>query len=273
MSLTVGHITYANCAPFFHFLSDSGFAGEIIDGVPAELNRMLATGKLDICPSSSIEYARHASDYLLLPGHSISSIGPVQSVLLFTDRPMNRLSDIPVTITGESATSVALLRVLLQEFFEISDLEFRKESLPKDVFENIPMPFLLIGDRALKARSNISDSCMVIDLGELWYHYTGLPFVFALWIVNRRTAENKQQEVRQFLAQLDRSRSQARNSFDKMAMVAPEREWMGEKGLVEYWRQVSYELDPRHIEGLRCFYYLLEKHGLIDHVPDIVFFE
>ena len=96
MSLTVGQITYANCAPFFNYLQESGFNGNVVRGVPAELNRLLAAGQLDICPSSSIEYARNASNYLLLPGHSISSIGPVQSVLLFTDIPMASLGVCPL---------------------------------------------------------------------------------------------------------------------------------------------------------------------------------
>ena len=48
---------------------------------------------------------------------------------------------------------------------------------------------------------------------------------------------------------------------------------MGEEGLIEYWRHVSYDLDHHHIEGLQCFYLLLEKHGLIDKVPEITFFE
>ena len=191
MPLTIGHITYANCAPFFYYLAESGFTGEIIDGVPAELNRLLAAGQLDICPSSSIEYAKNSSDYLLLPGHSISSIGPVQSVLLFTDIPMAGLNGVPISITGESATSVALLQVLLREFFQIPDIDFvRQEIVPSDCREH-SLPMLLIGDRALKARKVLAESCMVIDLGELWYHYTGLPFVFALWIVNRQAAASK----------------------------------------------------------------------------------
>ena len=88
MPLSIGHITYANCIPWFHFLRQCGFEGEIIDGVPAELNRMLAAGEIDVCPSSSIEYALHPNDYLLLPRQSKSSIGPVESVLLFSPIPL-----------------------------------------------------------------------------------------------------------------------------------------------------------------------------------------
>jgi chorismate dehydratase len=271
--LTIGHITYANCAPFFYYLAESGFVGKIVDGVPAELNRLLATGQLDVCPSSSIEYAQNASDYLLLPEHSISSIGPVQSVLLFTDIPMAGLSGVPITITGESATSVALLQVLLREFFQIADVEFVKEEIHPGDFKEQSLPMLLIGDRALKARKLMAESCMVIDLGELWYHYTGLPFVFALWIVNRQAAVNKRAEIELFADQLMQSRTKALSTYPEMAAMVAEKEWMGEQGLIDYWRQVSYDLDPFHLEGLRCFYFLLEKNGLIEKAPEIEFFE
>ena len=30
MTLSVGHITYANCVPFFHYLADAGFCGRIV---------------------------------------------------------------------------------------------------------------------------------------------------------------------------------------------------------------------------------------------------
>lgn len=273
MPLTIGHITYVNCIPFFHYLKESGFIGEIVRGVPAELNRLLSTGKLDICPSSSIEYAHKASDYLLLPGHSISSCGPVQSVLLFTDIPLVDLDGQPIAITGESATSVALLQILLKEFMHISDVVCKKAAEPLDISPGQSLPMLLIGDRALKARKKLAGSCTIIDLGELWHHYTGLPFVFALWIVNRQIVANKGKEIREFADQLNTARERAFLSLEEMAHTVPEREWMGAQGLIDYWKHVSYDLDPQHIEGLRCFYQLLEKHGLIKEAPVLTFFE
>lgn len=272
MSLTVGHITYANCAPFFHYLKECGFDGQIVKGVPAELNQLLATGSLDICPASSIEYALNADDYYVLPGHSISSIGPVQSVLLFSDLPLSSLNGVPILITGESATSVALLKLILLEFFQLEDVVFQKEDLSVEALATTSSPALLIGDRALKARLGAIGADMVIDLGELWYHYTGLPFVFALWVVNKSIALNQEGEVCEFVRQLKLSCNKAFLSLDAVARESAEKEWMGVDGLIDYWQQVSYDLDPLHIEGLRCFYLLLEKHGMIDAVPEIKFF-
>ena len=84
MTLRIGRIAYLNVAPYFHYLQQEGFAGEIVSGVPSALNTMLADGAIDACPSSSYEYGLHADEYYLLPDNSISSVGPVHSVLLFT---------------------------------------------------------------------------------------------------------------------------------------------------------------------------------------------
>jgi predicted solute-binding protein len=48
---------------------------------------------------------------------------------------------------------------------------------------------------------------------------------------------------------------------------------MGEGELIEYWRAMSYDLDASHIEGLRLFFALAVKHGLLAETPEIHFFE
>ena len=90
--LRLGFIPYLNCVPCFHYLKENGFHGELVGGVPAELNLLLQQGQLDVSPSSSFEYARNWQDYLLLPGHSISSIGRVKSVLFFSPVEISELS-------------------------------------------------------------------------------------------------------------------------------------------------------------------------------------
>jgi chorismate dehydratase len=271
MSLSIGHITYANCIPWFHYLRESGFDGTIVDGVPAELNSLLATGKIDICPSSSIEYAKHPNDYLLLPGHSISSIGPVGSVLLFSSIPLSALNGVPIAITGESATSVALLHILLKEFVRLDDVVCVVPDVPVEEVIGRGEPALLIGDRALKMSGAGESAENIIDLGALWYHFTGLPFVFALWTVRREAAWQKDADVARFVEQLDASRSKAFATLEDVVHSAKEGVWMGEMRLLNYLQSFSYDLDPQHLEGLNCFYALLEKHSLIESAPELEF--
>ncbi|MEJ2698188.1 MAG: menaquinone biosynthesis protein [Desulfuromonadales bacterium] len=273
MNLSVGHITYANCAPFFHFLGQSGFSGRIVPGVPSELNRLLADGEIDVSPSSSFEYARGWRQYLLLPGQSISSRGPVQSVLLFSSRSLEDLAGEKISLTGESATSVNLLYVLLREFIQTEEVDFhvpQSSSLESIIAEG--GTGLLIGDRALKAAMNPSISRHIFDLGELWYRFTGLPFVFALWILRRESALNKPDEIRRLLDQLSDSRRKAFASLHELASHSSERLWMDEKKLVDYWRCMSYDLGEDHLKGLELFFRLLVKYGRLPEMPEIRFF-
>lgn len=270
MTLTIGHITYANCAPFFHYLPAAGFSGKIVPGVPSRLNQMLAGGELDASPSSSFEYARNWQEYLLLPGHSISAFGPVKSVLLFSPRPLEELRGAEIALTGESATSVNLMRILLKEFLGHGEVNCRVPERPVEELLAEGSPALLIGDRALRAALGASGN--VYDLGELWYRFTGLPFVFALWIIRREVAQVKRQEVVALLRQLSTARARAFASLDAVAAATPERRWMGEAGLIDYWRCMSYELDERHLAGLRHFFTLAVKYGLLSAQPEIRFF-
>ena len=164
--LRIGQISYLNVVPFFHFLSDTGFCGEIVRGVPSQLNRMLADGRIDACPSSSFEYGLHADDYLLIPGQSVSSIGPVYSVLLFCPAPLETLHGQEFAITGESATSVNLLKVLLREFVGFTQVDCRIPKEPVEALLERGTPSLLIGDRALAAARNYSGKGQIVDLGD-----------------------------------------------------------------------------------------------------------
>lgn len=271
MSLSVGRISYANCAPFFHYLAAAGFAGEIVDGVPAQLNRLLAEGAIDISPSSSFEYARNWREYLLLPGHSISSIGPVGSVLLFSPHPLAALDGVEISITGESATSINLLTVLLRELAGCREVVLNKRAETGEALIAEGGSVLLIGDRAMRARQNPPSGTCVYDLGALWYLLTGLPFVFALWIVRRDAAADKAPALARFVGQLAASRQRAFEDLSRLAQVAPEKSWYGEQQLQSYWRQMSYDLDPWHLQGLEVFFSLCLKHQLLTELPEIHF--
>ena len=272
MTLRIGRIAYLNVAPYFHFLREEGFSGEIVAGVPSELNTMLARGVIDACPSSSFEYGVHSADYYLLPGHSISSVGPVHSVLLFTPGPLNELSGCQIAITGESATSINLLKILLSEFCGIEDVSFE---VPDGVVEELiraGRSSLLIGDRALSAARDCPDGFQVTDLGALWYHFTGLPFVFALWILRREAVNTFPEEICRLAGQLQESRRHAFRCLHEMAVRLSVGTGFAAEQLEAYWRGMSYDLTDGHLEGLRLYFTLCHKHGLLAEVPDFHFF-
>ena len=163
--MKLGRISYVNMAPVF-FRLDAEV--DEVQGVPTELNRRLVAGELDLAPISSIEYARNADRLRLMPRLCVASEGAVDSIQLVSRRPLEQVRR--VAVTPESATSVALTKVLLPE----------ADQVPLDAYaEGDADAKLLIGDAALK--SAFEDPTPHHDLGRLWLERTGLPMVFAVW--------------------------------------------------------------------------------------------
>jgi chorismate dehydratase len=272
VTLKIGRIDYANCTPIFEALQThpDGCEYRLISGVPATLNTMLARGEIDLCPASSIEYGKNPDNYYLLPNLSISSIGPVQSVLLFSRLPLEELRNQKIGLTTESETSVNLLKILFAVNLDIPAF-FERCSLPLHQALARYSALLLIGDSALVERGRNHD-LFVYDMGELWYRFTGLPFVFALWMVRKEAVRSRYMEVKAVSEALIAAKQLAYGSYADIAVHAREREWMGEKALVEYWRTISYDLTPRHLEGLRLFFRLAAEMNLLPGEPDIRIF-
>lgn len=273
--LTIGRIDYANVTPLFHALKEHfpcagyRFAG----GVPADLNALLAAEKIDVCPSSSIEYAIHSERYLILPDLSISSIGPVASVLLFSHVPIEELDGRDILLSAESATSVNLLRILMRKRFN-SVCRYAVSSGPPDEALASAPALLLIGDAALRSSMAAAGTGLrVYDLGSLWHEWTGLPFVFALWFCTRTAAKERHQEVLKLAGQLVQAKGIAGRELELIADLSPEAAWMGREGLIKYWREnISYELGEAQKEGLKLFYRYAAELGLIPRAPELYFF-
>src|SRR5687768_6371956 len=114
--MRIGRIPYINCYPVYGAI-DRGrvhLDAELVDGVPTDLNRKMASGELDISVVSAVEYARDSGRYLLLPDLAISCDGPVRSVMLFSERPASDLTSRNVIVSRSSMTSVALLELLFE---------------------------------------------------------------------------------------------------------------------------------------------------------------
>ncbi len=268
MSLTLGHIAYLNCVPFFHYLRAAGFKGKIVDGVPSELNRMLAAGEIDVSPSSSFEYGLNWEKYLLLPGMSISSFGAVKSVLLFSQKDLEQLEGEEIALTGESATSVNLLRLLLWEYVGLKEVSFRVPPEPIEEVIASGGAALLIGDRALKAAQNYSKPRHIFDLGELWFDLTGLPFVFALWILRYEIGRAHPESIHALIEQLQNSRNLAFADLKNLADQYSGHGFLNSADLIDYWRSMSYGLSEKQLEGLRFYFGLCRKYDLLSDEPE-----
>jgi len=249
--IRLGRISYVNMAPVFYRVDAEV---EEVQGVPTELNRMLVAGELDTAPISSIEYARHADSLRLLPRLCVASEGAVDSIQLVSRVPLERVQT--VAVTPESATSVALTRVLLPE----------AEQAPLEAYEAEEAEAkLLIGDAAL--RSAFEDPTPHHDLGRLWLERTGLPMVFAVWACPEPLAEG--------LAELEdalvSSVRLARAEPQQLAFEAAERYGYPAGFLARYFEKLRYRFGPRERAGLYTFLELARDAGLLETVPELRF--
>lgn len=267
--LRVGQIDYLNCLPIFsEFMARHGDGAVAVRGVPSVLNRMLARGEIDVCPSSSIEYAKGAGDYVLFPDLSISAIGPVMSVLLFSRLPIDELAGREIALTTDSDTSVALLTILLRRRFGLNNTFCRQDV--QTLAEVDHAAVLLIGDKALQQAGQAA-GWQVHDLGQLWWEFTGLPFVFALWIVRRDACMQHPDEARCLAQWFQEAKESAYLSYERIASSAAGSS-LSPAELVNYWKTISYDLSPRHLKGVQLFFQLAAEEGIISRPPEICFF-
>ncbi len=199
MTYKIGIIDYLNTQPFQYDLEDRlrPLNVQFIRGVPTTLNRMLLEGKIDLAPISAVFAAEHADQFVILPGHSISSFGAVKTVLLFSWRTdIRELDGETIALTDHSATSVALLKILCRERYGITpNFVTMPQNLPTMMQQAAAA--LVIGDTALvegflhrelpRNDNNGYSRPTIFDLGDEWLKLTGLPFTFALWAARRET--------------------------------------------------------------------------------------
>lgn len=257
--IRLGHIDYANCVPVHaQVLANPAAADlEIVVGVPAELNAMLAAGALDVAPCSSIEYARHHREYRLLPGFAIGSEGTVGSIRLETTCSPGSLDGQVVCVPTASATSVVMLRILLEVFRGLRpQYEWYHQEDESDPIERGAAAVLRIGDIAL--RRGKPAGRQVLDLGADWTERTDLPFVYAVWQARRSVAV---QDLGRLLATLRASRAWYEREAPALAEENAAHFGLHPDALLRYWRSLRYDLDERMQRGLLEFFRLAERLG------------
>ncbi len=268
--LRLGNIDYSNCYPIHGPVLEGDRPDwlDVVDGTPSALNRLLATGELDIAPGSSIELARHAREYAALSGLCIGSTGPVESIILATRLPAEGLDGKTVALPTASATSRCLLRILLETRLGIRPAwtDFDQESGdPLRADGSAVDAALFIGDVALRRECMPGE--VHIDLGAEWTDWTGLPFVYALWLVTGRAAGRPETEDlhRLFLA----CRDSVTMDAEALAESAGARYGFPPSRLRSYWSRIRYDLDDQMLAGLRRFLDLAAEIGDAPRVEDI----
>jgi chorismate dehydratase len=264
--MRVGRIPYINCYPVYGAIDRGLFQldAELVTGTASDLNDLLAAGELDVSVISTVEYARDAASYHLLPDLAISCDGPVHSVKLFSRRPVDQLTGATVLRSASSRTSVLLLELLCRHRWNVAPKFATVRAEPSDLDALTHFPHdavLVIGDAALllAARGHYP---VEVDLGAAWRDWTGLPFVFAVWAARRSADQPKAREVH---GRLLESRAWGLANLDLLADQAWATTGIPRAVCRDYLGDLDYGFSYRHLAGLTDFFRRLAADGL---VPD-----
>lgn len=177
-------MSYLNTKPLIYGFEQGKMNNqvELLIDYPANIASLLITDKIDVglVPIAVLPFLK---EHYMVGDYGIACDGEVASVCLFSDVPLPEIKT--VLLDYQSRTSVALLKILLKEHWNISPQLFAGESNYENSIAGTTAG-LVIGDRALAQRVR---SKYIYDLGLAWKEFTGLPFVFAAWISNKKLSD------------------------------------------------------------------------------------
>lgn len=227
---------------------------------PAMVARLLGQGALDIGLIPSVEVQR-IPGLKILPDLCVASTHEVKSVILVSRGPLEQVKR--VALDQNSRTSVALLRILLQE--RGIHPEYLHERPDPERMLSEADAALLIGDPALKVER---DKYQVIDLAAEWNALTGLPFVFAVWAV--RSGVDLPDLAFYFKSSLRYGLS----SVDTLSREAAAELGLDSADVRSYLTEnLHYFLRQEELAGLEEFYRRAHAHGLILEPRPLEFLE
>jgi chorismate dehydratase len=176
MALKVARIPYLSCEPFYFEMERRGF--ELYDMVPSEMAGAIGQGEIDAGPLPLADCFQLDEQYRFLSGFCLATVRKTSSVALHSKRPMHELTGADIGIPAEAATAALLLKALLTLKHHVQPAAYVMSDEASDAF-------LLIGSEGLRQRHGVWDYPHTYDLGEEWWQWTGLPFVFARWVIRK----------------------------------------------------------------------------------------
>jgi chorismate dehydratase len=246
---------------------------DLFKDTPDRLSEALVAGDLDIGPISLVEYLRHTDELVVLPDLAVGSDGPVLSVVLSTQVPIEAIRS--VALGSTSRTSVLLARMMLEDRFGVRP---HYVTMPPDV----PMMLreadaaVTIGDVALRAyyefeQGGPGQQPEVVDLGAAWRDWTGLPMVFAIWAARRPFAEAHPGLVKEVHDALRGGMELALADVETVAARASRWEVFDQASLVRYFTTLDFRLGDRQLAGLAEFARRAASRGAVPPLREILF--
>lgn len=218
---------------------------EIVLDAPASLARRLEHRELTGALLSPIDYARNASEYLIVPGSAVSSQSGNESIVVHFRHGARGVKTLAVQPV--SASDIVLAKILLAERFDIEPRIMPVMGTLETMLEKADAA-LLAGDAALVS---VKERPEALDLVEEWIAATDLPYVHGFWCAREGTLSEAQWNILGALG------------------ARPEAPEADEPSPVDIF---SYDFAENVREGIREFLRYAYYHGILPDVPDLRFF-
>lgn len=264
--ISIGHIKYMNVAPV-NFAFDSGKLSEKavwrnVVAPPAELNRRIEAGELDISSVSAAAYAFNSEDWLIIPGLSIGCTSEVMSVILASECPLEDLDGKKVALTLESDSAANLMKIIFAEKGVVPVIERKSLKRIEDAGSEYSAA-LIIGDSALTVPWE-NRFRYVFDLCSLWRDLRNLPFVFGVWAVRRIVAEKFPDLIEEVAYMLRESLEKGLLNLDLISECSAKENGLTYDKCRRYFSLLDYRLPEEQLRGLERFYDDMYAFGLVD---------
>lgn len=173
-------VSYLNTKPLLYGLLQSPIANQLdlsLD-IPSDCAQKLLDGEADlglvpVAVIPDIPNARIVSDYCIGTNRYVKTVG------IYADQPIETLTGL--YLDHHSRTSVALSKVLLQDYWQLDPQLIPATDGYIDKIGG-SVGGVVIGDRTIGLEDRFK---YFYDLGNAWYEFKQLPFVFAAWVSNK----------------------------------------------------------------------------------------
>ncbi|WP_462238595.1 menaquinone biosynthetic enzyme MqnA/MqnD family protein [Ferruginibacter sp.] len=246
--IKIGAVSYLNTKPLIYGFENGMMKEEteFIFDFPSNIAQQLLTNQIDVglVPVAVLPTMK---EYHLISDYCIGCDGAVASVCLFSDVPLQNIEKI--LLDYQSRTSVALLKILLKEHWKIApELIVTEKGFEQNISGTTAG--LVIGDRAFK---QIPLFTFNYDLGLAWKDMTGLPFVFAAWVANKKMPAD-------FLTSFNKATAEGMKHIDEIVA----RNKFDAYDLHQYYtRNITYLMDETKLKGLELFLQKLGKLAIM----------
>jgi aminodeoxyfutalosine synthase len=242
----IGKIPYLNSVPFYQRLGAHAF--KVLPVTPRRMGILQEKGQIAAGPFSLIDYFKRANDLELL-NWCIATRDQVKSVMLFSNHGWRDLNGKRIGITDETATSVRLLQVLLEKKYGVRAVFERLHGGVNDYRSYDAV--LLIGDEALrKNKFGLEGYELVFDLAKEWYDWKNMPFVFAVWAVDKNFPADAKRTLGESIG---RSLADAGGHFADIGELAGKEIGLTRPEVEEYLEGFNYTLGEREREAMKEF--------------------